>query len=166
MTIQDIINSLSYSPLPIFIYYGVIALTTVALLNLIKESNVNNLKYVASAIVYGVCVPGIFSVLLIFYTLFLLNTSLLEVSMTIYFLPIVMMAFVLYGLNKKLKMRLIPGFDRLSGLMILIAITMLIIFVLQRTYFGVLFIGGFFQILVVFIILFLLLKMAWTKLTR
>ncbi|MEQ8245852.1 hypothetical protein [Fulvivirga sp.] len=166
MTIQDIITSLATNSTPIFVYYGVMITVTILLLAILKESNVNTLKYVASTLVYGVSVPGIFAVLLTFYAFFLLKSSLLEVSITIYFFPIVMMVVVLFGLNRKLNMRSIPGFDKLSGLMILIALTMLIIFILQRTYFGILFVGGFFQLLVVFVILFLLLKMAWSKLTK
>jgi hypothetical protein len=166
MTIQELINLLSDSPMPLFVYYGLITIVTILLVKLINENNVNSLKYVASALVYGVSVPGIFAILLTFYTLFMLKTSLLEVSILIYFLPIVIMAVVLFGLNKKLRMSLIPGFDKLSGLMIIIALAMLIMFILQRTYFGVLFFGGFFQLLIVFVVLFLVLKIAWTKLTK
>jgi len=60
----------------------------------------------------------------------------------------------------------LPGFNRLSGLFIMIAIAFGIIFVLQRTYFGVLILGGFTQVLIVFAVLMIILRVAWSRLTK
>ena len=77
-------------------------------------------KYVYSVLVYAVCVPGLFSAVLTGYTLFFSRENLLDASLLAYFTPIVSMIVTLVFIRKSVSFDDVPGFDRLSGLMMMI----------------------------------------------
>lgn len=166
MTIQDLLDWFSQNENLILGYFIAILILTIFVILIINRNNSKNLKYVISGLVYAVTVPGILSVILTLYTLFMLQQNLLEVNIIAYFVPIIAMVITLIIINKKVSMNTIPGFGRLSGLMVMIGISFFIAFVLQKTHFGVLFIGGFTQLLIVFVVLLVTLKIAWAKITK
>ncbi len=166
MTIQDLLDWFSQNENLILGYFIAILIFTIFIILIINRNNSKNLKYVISALVYAVTIPGILSVMLTLYTIFMLQQNLLEVNIIAYFIPIVAMIVTLIIINKKISMSTIPGFDRLSGLMVMIGISFFIVFVLQKTHFGVLFIGGFSQLLIVFVVLLVILKIAWARISK
>ena len=166
MTIQDLINWFSSYQYLVLGYFVAILVLALLMNVIVKPNNISNIKYVMSALVYGVAVPGMLAIFLVLYNILFLNTSILQISIVAYFLPIVAMVATLIVLNQKVKMNQLPGFNRLSGLFIMIAIAFGIIFVLQRTYFGVLILGGFTQVLIVFAVLMIILRVAWSRLTK
>jgi hypothetical protein len=78
-------------------------------------------KYAYSVLVYLACVPGMFSSVLTAYALFFRNENLLDANLLVYVLPIVSMILTLVFVSKNVGFDAVPGFDRLSGLMITIA---------------------------------------------
>ncbi len=166
MTIQNLIDWFSNHEYAILGYYVSLLLLAILLTLIVKESNFKQLRYVMSVVVFGVTVPGILALLLTLYSLLIIRTSLLNVSVISYFVPIITMVAVLIILSRKVSMSKIPGFDKLSSLMLIIGICFGIIFVLQRTYFGVLFLGSFTHIIAVFVVLFIILRIAWARLKR
>lgn len=166
MTIQQLIDWFNSNPYLVLIYFSVILGLALISVLMVTVNNVNVIKYVMSSIVYAVTVPGILAVTLILYSLFIIRVNLLNVSFISYFVPVIFTILTLFVLNRKVNMSTIPGFSRLSALMIFILIAFGIVFVLQRTHFGVLFIGGFSQLLIVFIIVLIVLKIAWSKFTK
>lgn len=166
MTIQSLIDWFSENPYLILGYFIITLVLSLLITSITKNENVHKIKYVLSVLVYAVTIPGILSAILILYSLFILQTNLLNLSIVAYFVPLMAMIITLIIINKKVKMSYIPGFDRLSGLMIIISIAFIIIFVLQRTYFGVLFIGGTAQLLIVFVLLLFILRKAWSRFIR
>ena len=90
-------------------------------------------KYVYSALVYLACVPGILAAVLTAYTLFFTRENLLDVNPVVYLLPIASMVATLVFIRKSVEFDLVPGFDRLSGLMVMIAITFGIVLAIDKT---------------------------------
>ena len=166
MTIQDLINWFSQNQNFTLGYFGVILILSILTILVVNKNNIKSLKYVLSAIVYAVTIPGVLAILLMLYALLMQRTNILNVSVITYFVPIIAMVITLIILNRKVTMRQIPGFDKLSSLIIMISIAFSIVFVLQKTYFGVLFIGGISQLFIAFVILLLILKVAWSRLTK
>ncbi len=122
--------------------------------------------YLYSILIYLVSIPGIIACLLTAYTLFISHQNLLQVDLILYILPIISMLVTLAIIGKKASFNDLPGFDRLSGLMMIITITFIIIlFVLKLRI-----LIGFFssiQNLVIFgIILFFILKLSMKKLLK
>ena len=166
MTLQDLINWFSIHQTDVLIYFGVFFVLSLLIVWMIRPNNFNFFKYIISFLVYGVTLPGILSAILIAYSFFILKRSLLNVSFVTYFLPIISMTATLLILNSKVKMKDVPGFNRLSSLMVIISITFFLVFVLQKMHFGVFFIGGFSQLIILFIVLFVVLKLAWKRFTK
>lgn len=166
MTTQDLINLFSENQYYVLAYFGVILVSGAFVTLAVNKENIGNLKYFMSFLVYAVAIPGILAILLLLYQLLMLRASLLNVSIIAYFVPIVAMIGTLLLLNRKVKLEKLPGFQRLSGLAILIAIAFIIIFILQRTYFGVLILGSFAQVLLVFGVLLVILRIGAKKLMK
>lgn len=166
MTIQELIDWFSINEYGILSYFLCILFLALLITAITNQSNFRKLRYVMSGLVYAVTIPGILAVLLILYSILFLGTSLLNVSIVAYFVPVIAMALTLILLSRKVSMADIPGFDKLSAFMIIIGITFIIIFILQKSFFGVFFVGGFVQLLVVFVLVLLILKLSWSKLTK
>ncbi len=166
MTLQDLLDWFGQHQYWVLGYFLGLLVLTILITLILNKKNINSLKYVMSAIVYGVAVPGILATILVLYSLFILRTSLLQVSVIAYFVPILAAILTLFILNKKVHMNQIPGFKRLSALLLMILISFAIVFVLQKMYFGVFFIGGFGQLILVFAVVLIVLKFAWARFTK
>ncbi len=166
MTIQNVIDWFGTHQNMILIYFGGLIVLTLLVLAVLNAKNSKNLRYVMSLLVYGVSIPGILALILVLYGFFIQNSNMLNVNVIAYFVPVASMCLVLFLLNRKVHMKDIPGFGKLSSLMVLIGVSFAIVFVLQRMHFGIFFIGGFGQLLLVFGVVLLILKIAWSRLTR
>ena len=75
------------------------------------------------------------------YALFFTKENLLDVSIVVYLLPIVSMVVTLVLIRKNVSFEDVPGFERLSGLMVMIACSFAIALVIQKTRIWIVF-GG------------------------
>jgi len=90
-------------------------------------------KYLYSIVVYLACVPGMFSSVLTAYALFFRNENLLDANLLVYVLPILCMVVALVFVQKNVGFEAVPGFDRLSGLMIMIACSFALALAIHKT---------------------------------
>jgi len=98
-------------------------------------------KYFYSVLVYLVCVPGMFAAVITAYTLFFSGENLLDANLLVYFLPIASMVATLVLIRKNVSFDDIPGFDHLSGLMVMVGCSFAIALAIQKTRIWVFF-GG------------------------
>lgn len=96
-----------------------------------------------SALVYAACVPGTFSAALVAYTLLFTRENLLDVSIAVYFAPIVQMAVSLAVMRRNVDFDEVPGFDKIWGLLGVLGTTFLSVLFLQQTRIVMLFHGSF-----------------------
>ncbi|TPW19627.1 MAG: hypothetical protein FD126_2497 [Elusimicrobia bacterium] len=96
-----------------------------------------------TALVYAACVPGTFSASLVAYSLFFTHENLLDVSIAVYFAPIVQMALSLAVMRRNVDFEEVPGFDKVWGLMGVLGTTFLSVLFLQQTRIVMLFHGSF-----------------------
>jgi len=122
-------------------------------------------RYLYSVVIYAVCLPGMFAAVLSGYTLFFIRENLLDQNLLVYFAPIVSMVVTLILVARWVRLDQVPGFDRLSGLMVVLGVTFLILFLLDRLRIWVLFGGSIFMMLALGIGLFLLLKWGMERMT-
>ena len=73
------------------------------------------------------------------------------------------MVFSILLIKRKVDLDILPGFDRLSGLMSIMLITFIIIIIIYKTRIFIGFISSFQSFVVVGIILFIILKIASKK---
>ena len=167
MTIQDIIYWFANNSRILTSYYLVLFIVSLLGLLFLKRDNFKNpLDYLYSVIIYAVTIPGLLSVILILYGFFFLKINLLQVNVLAYFLPLLAMIVILLIVKKTIPLKLIPGFERLSGLFLMIMVAFVITYILQRMFFGVFFIGKFQYLILMFLALLFLLRLGWNKIIR
>jgi len=118
-------------------------------------------KYIYSVLVYAAAIPGIFSLTISAYTFFFERTSFLKVNLYVYFIPIVAM-FITFGIIRQ-KVRLIdlPWFRRLSGLLLVLITTFVVMLIIQKTRIWFVFHGSIGTIGILFLILFVVFMLGW-----
>jgi hypothetical protein len=90
-------------------------------------------KYLYALLVYLACVPGMFAGVLTAYTLFFSRENLLDTNPLVYFLPILSMIVTLVLIRQNVPFEEVPGFDRLSGLMVMVGCSFVMALAIQKT---------------------------------
>ena len=90
-------------------------------------------KYMYSVLVYWVCLPGVLAAVVSGYTLFFVRENLLDKNLVLYFLPVVSMVVTLVLIGKNVSFDDVPGFDRLSGLITVVAVTFIAVLAVEKT---------------------------------
>lgn len=151
MTLRDLIQAAGNHPAPVVA--TLVALPVLAWLVGIchRQGEGRNApwKYAYSVLVYLACIPGTFAAVLTAYAMFFRNESLLDANLFIYFLPILSMVATLVAIRKRVSFDDVPGFDRLSGLMVLMACSFGIALVIHKTR---IFIGFFGSVEMLFVL--------------
>ncbi|MBF0101670.1 MAG: hypothetical protein HQK77_12260 [Desulfobacterales bacterium] len=167
MTIEDVAQLASYYPVQLLAYFSIPPVLS-WILGIFQRNRVvvGIKKYVYSLLIFLVTIPGIVSLSLTAYLIFFSRQNLLKLNILIYFLPIISMIVTLAFIGRKADFDSIPGFDRLSGLMALIAVTFFIILLIYKTRIFVVFYGSLEYLLIIGVILFVLLQRAAAKLFK
>jgi hypothetical protein len=90
-------------------------------------------KYVYALVIYATCLPGMLAAVLTGYTLFFSRENLLDQNVLVYVAPIVAMTVTLMLVRRNVSFDAVPGFDRLWGLMTMIAVTFVIVLAVSKT---------------------------------
>ena len=115
-------------------------------------------RYLYSALVYLACFPGMLAAVLTAYSLFIIRQNLLEANALVYFLPFLSMGVTLGVIRARVDFSDIPGFDRIAGLMTLVAITFVIILAIEKTRIWLVFAGSMTRLIGLLVGVFALLK--------
>lgn len=128
-------RSVSDDPLPATFYF--LALPSLALLtNWIagKEAYRAPWKYFYSLLVYAACIPGIFAACLSVYLfLFQHGGSIFNVNLITQVLPILSMILTLSVIRQRVSFAYVPGFSKLSSLMLGLSVIFFLMYLLDRT---------------------------------
>lgn len=96
--------------------------------------------------------------MLVAYGVLFVRANLLTVNVLVYFGPIVAMAATLVLIHRAVDFDDIPGSDRLSALVTLLALSFAIVFLLSRSFFGAFFFGSIGYLIAICVVVFALLK--------
>ncbi|MBN2443714.1 MAG: hypothetical protein JXJ04_20300 [Spirochaetales bacterium] len=160
MTIDQIIKTASNFNLFILVFFLVIPLFCILLRFIHKrdQGHLSPWKYYYSVLVYLSCIPGMFSSVLTGYALLFIHENLLKVNALVYFLPVVSMVASLLIIRKSVTFDEIPGFKKLYGLILLLAATFIIAFILDKIRIWIFFGGSVFWFFIACVALFFVLK--------
>lgn len=167
MTLQALFESVTNNSF-LLIYFFIIMPIIAAVVGFLssKEGHLDPWKYIFSVLVYLVCIPGIFSVLLCIYSMFFEQQNLLEVNILVYFLPILSMVATLLIIRQKVDLISIPGFDKISGLVLVIAATFILVMLLQKTRIWIVVIASVWHLLAVIVVLLFVMKIGYDRLLK
>ncbi|MFT4927468.1 MAG: hypothetical protein ACI8WB_003575, partial [Phenylobacterium sp.] len=136
------------------------------LLNLTQnKSNTRKpVHYLYSTAIFATAIPGLFASIIVFYSLFFIKTNLLNSNVVLYFLPIISMAATFFIVGRRVGFDILPGFVRLSGLMILLGVICLVVFFLYRLRFVIGFFASIEQLVMIGVFLYIITKVGFAKL--
>lgn len=164
MTINQLLQNISH-PVILLIYF--ISLPLLAFISGFfhphQEAELSRFRYLYSVLTYLSAIPGSFSVILILYGMFFVRTNLLNVNVLVYFLPLVSMFVTLVIIGKQTQFSKLPGFDKLSGLLVMLGVTFAILLFLYKSRIFIGFFGSFEYLLALGVIVFLVLKWSIKK---
>lgn len=136
------------------------------LLNLTQQKAAERkpVHYVYSGAIFATAIPGLLASIIVFYSMFFIKANMLDTNVVLYFLPIISMIATIAIVGRRVGFDLLPGFQRLSGLMILLAIVCLVVFFLYRLRFIIGFFASVEQLLLVGAALYVIAKIGLARL--
>lgn len=134
MTIEDLLTNLEKYQDFLLLWYVALPLLAFVAGRLAPGLLVNDSwqSYGLSTLVFLAATPGIFAIVLVFYSLFVLGLNLLQVNIILYYVPILSMALTLFLMARATNLTALPGFGRLQGLLLLLTVTFVIWFLLLK----------------------------------
>lgn len=97
------------------------------------RSHLNPWKSVYMILLYLICIPGIFSVTLLIFTFLFENRSIYDIDLITHVLPPISMVITIFVTKKYVSLDRVPGFGKLTGLIMMISVILLLFWVLQKT---------------------------------
>ena len=160
MTIRELTDLAGQQPVPLAAAFVATPLVAWLLGGLHGRDNGGKSpwKYFYSVLVYATCVSGIFAAVLTGYALFFTRENLLDVNLLVYILPLVSMVVTLVVIRKNVTFDLVPGFDRLSGLAMMIGCSFALALAIQKTNIWIFFGGSIEKLFILAAGIFALLK--------
>jgi len=163
MSLQDLFAQLDRHPVPVLAYFIGLPLLAWAAGRWHGAGPLYDspLRWLYSAILYGVCLPGIVAAVAVADNL--AQGRLLQVGVFSQLLPLLSMLVAFGLIRRQANPEEIPGFRRVTGFVLLLGLLALALFLLLRTRIWVIFGGGMGSLLVMMAALFLLLKWAFDR---
>jgi hypothetical protein len=168
MTLRELIALVGGHPAPLVVGFTALPLLTWLLGRLHGRGQGEGppWRYLYSALVYLACIPGMLSAVLTAYALFFTRENLLDLNVLVFLLPIVSMVATLALIGSAVRFEQIPGFDRLSGLMLTLAVSFGVALALHRTRIWLVFGAPLAALLVIGLAVFVLLRLGTGLMTR
>lgn len=134
MTLREFFDYLGNNPLPLlFFFVGIPFAALLAGFIGRGEGHLSPWKYFYGLLVYLVCIPGVFAVALSVYFFLFERRSILDTNVLMQILPFVSMVLTIAIIRGNVSLDQVPGFDRLSGLVMMILSVFALMFVVDRT---------------------------------
>lgn len=169
MTLQEFFDLLANNPSIIMTYFFFIPLTAFIAGILGKgEGHISPWKYLYSTLIYLVCVPGIFAITLSIYLFLFERISIFKTDMFTQILPVVSMIATLFIIKKNTPLDSVPGFGKMSGLLMIILVTLGFMWIIDRTrIFVVAFTQmPFYFVIGIFVVLFVILRLGYSRVAK
>ena len=164
MTLRESFQLLAEHPEYIIFYFAIIPIMAFLAGILGKgEGHLSPWRYLYSALIYFVCVPGIFSITLSVYNFLFERRSIMEADVFAQVLPIISMVVTLLLIRRNVNLDYIPGFDKLSGLVTVISAALIIMWFVDHTRIIVFSYLPFQYVVLIFIGLLLIIRYGWSK---
>lgn len=165
MTLGEFFGLVSQNPILLVGFFALVPLT--ALLAGVMgrgEGHLSPWKWLYSVLVYLAAVPGIFAIALTIYFLIIERRGLLETDVFIQILPVISMIATLLLIRWNVSLTNVPGFGKLSGLMMMIFVVLLIMWGMDRTRIILFSFLPIYMALLILVGLLLVFRMGWSRL--
>lgn len=122
------------------------------------EGHLSPWKYLYSILIYLACIPGVFAIAFSVYLFLFERRSIFDTDLYIQVVPIVSMFITIFNIRSNVNFDAIPGFNKISGLIMMIAATLIFMWLIDRTHIYAFSYIPFYQLILIFIGLFLVIR--------
>ncbi len=164
MTLGDLFGLINEHPEIVLFYYLAIPLS--AFLTYLLGRHAGHLspwKYLYSAMVYLSVIPALFAITLTVYFFLFESQSILDMDLIIQVVPVLSMILTLWLIRLNVDFDLIPGFKKLSGLIIVIFIVLAFMFLIDRFRFIAFTYMPFSTVLIILVVMIIVFKWGWER---
>ncbi len=125
MTLRHLIDTVGHHPLVLLALFAALpaAAWITGRLHRRGQGGEPPWRYAYAVLVYLACVPGILAAVVAGYLLFFTGESLLDVNLLVFLVPPAAMIATLLVMRRATDFDDVPGFDRLTGLMVMIGVS-------------------------------------------
>jgi hypothetical protein len=164
MTLEELFQQIAENPAYIIFYFSIIPFAAFLAGLLGKgEGHISPWKYLYSALIFLVSVPGIFSVTLSVYFFLFEKRPIMQTDVFTQIIPVLSMVITLLAIRKNVNLDYIPGFDKMSGLITMITASLAIMWFIDRTRIWVVSYVRFEVVIGFFIVLLILIRFGWKR---
>ena len=167
MTLQEFFDHLAANPIWILAFFILVPFTALLAGYMGKgEGHLSPWKYLYSTLIYLVCIPGVFAITLSVYVFLFERRSIFQTHIYTQILPILSMIATLLLIRRNVSLDQVPGFDRITGFIAVVAAVFAVLWVLDKTHIWVVSFLPFWQGMLIFAGLFLVVKWGWGRVSR
>lgn len=130
------------------------------------EGHLSPWKYLYSILIYLTSVPGIFAVTLNIYLFLFERRSIMDTNLYTQILPVLSMIATILIIKKQVSLDLVPGFDKISGLIIVIASIMALMWIIDKTHIYSITFMPFYAVILILVAGFFVIRLGLRKLAR
>lgn len=122
------------------------------------EGHLSPWKYLYSFLIYAVTIPGLFAISLSIYMFLFERGSIMNANIFTQILPVLSMFLTISIIRKSVNLDLIPGFDKLSSLMLLISVVLIVLWIMEKTNIFIITFMPFWQFILLLVVVFVFLR--------
>lgn len=167
MTLGEAFEYASDNPETVIFYFAIIPFA--ALLAGWMEKEEGHLppwNYMYSAILYMVAIPGILAVALSAYIFLFQKGNIMEANLLLQVLPVASMLLTFAIVKNNVRIESLPGFDKLSSLVLMVAATLALMWFIDKVKIIVFSYMSIQYLLLIFIGLLIAIRYGWRSVTR
>jgi len=168
MTIPELIQAITRDEVALFFFFMTVPLVaflvSMSLNGFRDRANQPPYSYIYATLVYVSAVPGVISFTFWIYSIIFEKKGLLGLNFSVYYLPGISMLLVLLIVSRQVNMKRLPWFGELYELLAMIAVVSG--FVLLIIHNRIINFEHWWQVFLLFILFFGLLKLGWERLMR
>jgi len=166
MTLGEFFDWTGLHPTLMLVYFfGVPVIVLLAGLLGKGEGHLSPWKYLYSVLIYMVTLPGIFAVTLSIYFFLFERRSILDTNLFTQVLPVVSMVITILLIRRQVSLDLVPGFDKISGLIMIIATLMCLMWFIDKTHIYSITYMPFYVVILILIAGFFVIRLGLKRLT-
>ena len=134
MTLNDLFTFLSEHPVYTIGYIILIpAITGIIGILVPEKGGEKPWNYFYMFLLYLISIPGIFAITLLVYSFLFERTSIYDIDLITHVLPVISMVATIWLTRRNVNLDDVPGFDKLTGLIMMITTVLVLLWVLDKT---------------------------------
>ena len=134
MTLQEFFDACTNNPEIIGFYFVALPLTAFLASVFGKgEGHLSPWKYLYTVLVYAATIPGIFAIVLNVYLFLFERQPIMQSNLFTQVLPVMVMVLTLWLIKRNVPFEYIPGFNKISGLIMVMMAIIAVMWLLDRT---------------------------------